>query len=500
MINFFIFRDHPAFLYFRDRILITVTTIIIFAVFGEKIFVFCLGIDGEFYSFTSQHFWLNWISQGRWAMGLMVKLFPPFSAMPIFAPALFCAGLVTAGMMLAPLLAENRRQAILFIGLFVANPLWAHIIQFDTLSWGIGVGLVCVTWSLWLLHDGKYVLAALFLTFATGIYQSFLFLFVAAAIPLCISNPGFWRSPASRVSWRMALGVIVSAAAFNTAVAKLALILTHQKLTYITGYLHSEILSFPFISFVVFNRVLHFSGSLFLGTNSTYLGWGAAVLLPLWIGVGIGIVRLWQSGKGGNRATGFASVLALGATLFLPLYFTANSLPLRALVMVPYLQALLAFNAFRAARFAPAQWCLWGYGLAVSAWICTALSYSNEIAFRRDVIMGTRLMSRIEAVGRPAFGSRLPIALVGHWTHQNEGMAYRVEMAGDSFFEHDDGNVFRVRDFLKYLGLQGVVGVPLAHVWNEKAAITAMPSWPAENSVAVVGDVIVVKLGDITPD
>ena len=479
----------------NDLILIFSTIAFVLAMHGQKIISFHVGIDGEFYSYDYENFARNWISQGRWAMGTMVAMLPPFSATPLIPPLLFCAGLSLSTLMLASLLTDSRKDAILFSGLFLGNPLWVFIGQFDTLSWGVGVCLVVLAWSLRQILAGKSLQAALGVAFAAGIYQSAFLFFLAALVPLCFPKTSFWRAPCAPVPWQRAVAVLVLAAIVNTVAGKVGLWLTDQQLSYVDGYVRLNRYRDPAQTKAVILHLLGYFESLSLRRDGPFLGWGWAVTLPVWVGVAFGaidLIRKKEWGQVGHSLMGWAALAA--SVLFIPV-LAAAEFPHRAQMMLPFIYALLGLNAFRSLRFAWAQWGVWGYALFVSFWIGISLYYADDIVRQRDLVMGSRVFARIEEVGRPVFGAEIPVALVGYWAYDSEGPARQIDTFGSSFFTHDQGNVFRVRNYLHLLGFKGFRGALLTELKSAGAAVEAMPSWPDADSVAIIDHVVVVKLG-----
>ena len=63
-----------------------------------------------------------------------------------------------------------------------------------------------------------------------------------------------------------------------------------------------------------------------------------------------------------------------------------------------------------------------------------------------------------------------------------------------SFFEHDGGNVYRIVNYLRLLGLRNVQPLPVVAVRDRLAEVVEMPAWPEPGAVTRLGDMIVLKL------
>ncbi len=160
-------------------------TVLLLLLFGYEIFNFSLSIDEELAG-NDPGVWLQWIAQGRWTMGLLARVVPPLASIPTLSTALFCAGLGFSAWLLSRLLFTAPLAQRLFAGLLVCSPLWPHIAEFNTLSWGVGIGLALVAWAVTLLEEGRrwfVFLAVLLVAAATGIYQS---LFVFFLVLVCL--------------------------------------------------------------------------------------------------------------------------------------------------------------------------------------------------------------------------------------------------------------------------------------------------------------------------
>jgi len=110
--------------------------------FGFELTHFTLSIDEEIHSFDPQ-IWRVWLAQGRWGMAGLTYFLPyQISTLPFLATAIFCAGLSISSVLLATKLMTHRIAQILFVSLTVSCPIWPHLVEFNTISAGIGLGLV----------------------------------------------------------------------------------------------------------------------------------------------------------------------------------------------------------------------------------------------------------------------------------------------------------------------------------------------------------------------
>jgi hypothetical protein len=134
----------------------------------------------------------------------------------------------------------------------------------------------------------------------------------------------------------------------------------------------------------------------------------------------------------------------------------------------------------------------------VNVWISATLFYADTVALDRDRIMAARLAERVTAL--PGFTRDHPRALIvyGQWRYESAGPALRVEWFGTSFFEQDEGNPWRVAQFLRLSGIDGLRPAYVSCAREEIADLDRLPSWPAPGSVALVRDKVVIKLGPLS--
>lgn len=489
----------------RDRHLWEFALILTLLVYGPELAHFTLSIDEELHSYSSG-IWRGWASQGRWGMALLTYTLPYFSPLPFLPTLIFCLGLAFAALLLSRLVAQTRQEVFVFVGLFVTSPIWLHIGEFNTFSWGFGVALSIVALAATLARrKGKsnFLLAALCAGFATSIYQTILLLYGLILLLGCVRGRVFPRScdtplDPSRPPWGQALN-FVAATAFYYCMNAAVLALLHAKLTYVDSWIRLDEFSTSFSAAA--SRTLQRIGGLLVGTDPIFLDWGAAALLPSWLGFAIGIGKFFERKVGalGNRLLGVVAFAATVSLAFAPVVISAGRIPTRALTTLPFLYAVVAVNAFRVRFNHRLQWCAFGLAIFVNLWISTSLFYAERLARQRDLVLVNRLVSRVESVGRERFGEVIPLVVVGAWSPDREGPARRVEIFGESFFEHGGGDNFRIGRYLRLMGISDIKTVSIARLRNHLDRVDEMPSWPDLASTAVVGNVVVLKMGQLSP-
>ena len=308
-------------------------------IYGYELFNFSLSIDEELHTFGSD--WpLLWLQQGRWGMALLSKGLPPISALPFVSTALFGAGLLFA---IAHLAAHYRLQGMsaqLFGVVLIASPIWPHIVEFNSLSYGIGIGLALCAIGVRLLRDRRrfviaFGLAAL--VFAGGIYQTLLLAAMVMALGRC-----FLKDTVRRGNWfaltARDLALIVVAGILAFCIQYIAMRFANAAVTYVDLYWRvSDYAANPLVagkaSWKVASRFL-------FGKSRIYLGYGFVLaVLPLAaFGYSLFRRRVAQSTPPLTRI----SLLALALPIsLLPVFVSVGTVPARGIVAFPFVVALL---------------------------------------------------------------------------------------------------------------------------------------------------------------
>jgi hypothetical protein len=491
-----------------DRRLWLFSGILALVVYRFELAHYTLSIDEELHSLWGRNVWLNWLRQGRWGMAFLVYSLPPLSIPPFLITLIFCAGLSTGAVLCAGHLVSDRREAYAFAAMFVSCPIWPHLGEFNTLSWGFGIGLTCCAFAISFIRIGGVAgvaASAALLAFSISIYQSLLLLFLAVAALhfACMGEahgggPGL-RRPRQLGRLLSVAGSSAAGIAFYYAVNKTALYLSGAEMVYVQSWIRLAELVAP--GGREWQRIAKRLSGLAFGEDPIYLGWGLEVLLLSWIGL---LVTAWgilhQGGSAALRLK-HAGIFVVATIIALaPVVVSAGVVAVRSLVALPAVYALFASRAFRLdRRWHAVPLALLGLAVAANVWISTSLFKSDQRARARDADLAASVMRRIEEVGRPRFGSSIPFSVAGKWSPQSRGHYDRVEIFGTSFFEHDGGNVWRVFAYMKLIGFEGLRPVKLSVIPEAVQRLEEMPTWPAPGSVAVVDDVVVVKFGGITP-
>lgn len=505
------------------RHLITFTVVLLLLLYGYEIFNFSLSMDEELYGSqtlltigdttlldkTYQHdWWLLAVAQGRWAMGLLDRVFPPLGNIPLISTVIFCAGLGLSACVLARVLFGKQSAQLAFVGIFVSSPLWPHLVEFNLSSWQIGIGYVLVTLALlFFISERRFgdLWATVLLIFATGIYQSFYTWFL---VLLCIRHlslllgtaPVSVTEVSQKFPWLRSGLIALGGLLGYLGVHRLLMAVLSLKLTYIQDYVRlAEFSTSPALAIL---HTLQRSINLVSGLDPLFLGYGRVLtFLPL-LGLVIVVGRLLWPGlpKVSHRLLGALLLIAAFAIALSLLVVSAGGVPTRALTSWIPLSAFLAGVALSfSGRFEKLLQVALAAALLVSIWVSVSLLYTDHLVRQRDAFLAARIMTRIDNILPSPPPERVPFVVIGAVPAKTAGAFRKMEIFGDSFFDssHEGGNPWRIAAYLHTLGVDNLEPHPLTDLDPYRPAIQAMPVWPAAGAVAMVNGIVVIKLGPL---
>lgn len=483
------------------------TIILLLLLYGYEIFNFSLSIDEELYGSTYEaDWWLLAISQGRWGLGLLGRVFPHFGNIPMLATVVFCAGLGVTAYVLARVMFRSHSAQLAFAGILVSSPLWPHLVEFNITSWQIGIGCALITLAVFFMlseYRIRDVAAVCLLIFATGIYESLFLFFI---VLLCIRHlsvvlgtaPVGASEERQRFPWLRYGLVSVCGMLGYLAVRHLLLAAFSLQLTYIQGFIRlSEFTTTPSAAIAL---TLKRAWTLISGSDPIFLGYGHILMLLPLLGLVIVVVHLLWPGplRASQRLLGG---LLLIASLMFALTFlvvSAGNVPTRGLTSWVPICAFLGGAAFSYGRFQKLLYCVLAAALFISIWVSVSLFYTDHLARERDQVLATRIMARVDNLPNLPPG-QVPFVVVGAVPAKAAGSFKKLEIFGDSFFDasHERGNPWRMAAYLRILGIDTLEPHSLEEAAAYRPAIDAMPIWPSAGSVAMVNRFLVIKLGPL---
>jgi hypothetical protein len=481
------------------------TVCLLLLLYGYEIFNFSLSIDEEVHS--RELALAGGITQGRWAIGGLARVFPPLGNMPMLSTVLFCGGLGLTACILARVLFRRHAAQWAFAGIFVSSPLWPHIAEFNTISWGFGIGCVLLTFALLLtLAERRFgdIGAACLLAFATGIYQSFYAWFL---VLLCIRHlsvllgtaPDDETKAGEEFPWLRSGLVAVGGLLGYLAVARLLLAAFSLQLSYVQGYV--RLAEFTTGPAPAFRQTLLRIWNLLTGADPIYLGYGHLVTPLSLLGLLIVVITLFARKRlrPSQRLLGGASLVAGLLIAISPILVSAGTAPARSLISwIPFGAFLAGVTLSNKSRFEKPLYCLLVAALFLSIWVSVSLFYVDHIARERDLLLAARIMARVDQIITDPPPGPIPFVVIGAPPKKDDTLQ-KTEIFGYSFFEFQGGNPYRISAYLHLLGVDRMEVHLIEEVVPLRPVIEAMPVWPAPGSIAMVKGMLIIKLGPLPP-
>lgn len=472
---------------------------IVFLIFGYELFHFSLSIDEEIHTFiTGLQMAHTWLEQGRWGMSLLLLVFPPISALPMVSTAIGGAGLIVAAAHLVSYYRiDGLSRHVLAVSL-ITSPVWPHIVQFNPLFWGVGIGVALCAIGVRLLADSRWLMRLVgvgALALASGIYQVLTLVAVVMVLGKYIRPGGeeLGQSP-----WPAAvrmISLVGASAGMYLGINYVAMWVTGAGMAYVDMYWRvSEYLADPIGAFLISLRA---SASWILGSHPIYLGYGLAFVVLPFLGILFAVAKMPRKERDTCLLRAF-SLFGILAAVSLPVFVSVGWAPARSLVALPFMSAVLAVCIpLRSPLTQRAATAYLVVLVALSMWASATLFYSDHVMRERDRVVGEALLARLDNLRVP--GEPMRFTLVGKLEPSvPHDPVRRVEVFGASFFEWDGGNVWRVYFYLRILGAHDLHPVDIAQLPEVASKSEGMPMWPAAGSVALIDGVAVIKLSPLT--
>lgn len=480
-------------------------------IYGMELFGFNLSIDEELWGEATEReqLHLHWLRSGRWFWYLLSGWVIPYPIVPTFPLALGLATYLLGCFLILSLWQPRFSLDHILAGLvLLAYPTLIFVLSYS-MNYGVGLGFLFVAVGMTLQMSrgspGSLILAGGFYALALASYQSLIFvaptIFLVANLKFALSRSAA-DLPLSRYflrqGVRLCLALLIGVLLYY-GVWKLLLWLSREAPEYILDtYWHPEaLLKHPSR---IFHRVYQYMLGVYVSGDADFyidpIRSLPMLLLLSTAALGFAIARARL-----GRAEKFLCLFLLLCLYWVPflLHFINNGeMPVRSLVSLPLVVAGILYLGLANAGG------LWKrllqivslFAILEFSIIDLRLQNATHLALEADRAFGARLLERIDqAVARnketPWF-----IEFVGYHAFPETSLRVKREHIGASFFAWDMGNTYRMTAFLKVLGLRKLYPAP------EEKRRTLMPMtagltiWPDEGSVRVIGDTVVVKLGD----
>jgi hypothetical protein len=480
--------------------LIALLIVVLFA-HGYEIFNLHLTIDEELHLDTGRRAIAElWIAQGRWGMGIVTTLIPS-SVVPVVSPGLG-VGLLALSLWLTVERAfgADRCASVCAVSVAITLPVLPFTMSFATFAHGIGFACLAASGFILLIrranHAVHFTTAALLAAFAISVYQPMIFALAAlVVVDLCRTD----LKLADKTRLRGVLTLVGALGLYFLIDQIVRRVLQADMTQYVDSYIDLKgLLAHPLDRITRATRdtwsVFHVPKDLFvLHSPGLELFMGVALLA---------CVRTLILAKGTSRSAPLITAMLLLALPTVAEMVSTYSAPLRSMVYLPFVVALIGTMAFMIS----------GTGLRLSLYALTLLAVlgnsdvnnrlyaAGNFAYERDRFFAHDIMREIEKVVARDKSSlnELRLEVVGIKSWQDSPLIPKRETLGASFFEWGGVSRSRTAAFLRDLGFDirdasDTEIVPVVPIAIE------MPSWPADGWVRHERNLLIVKLGEYTP-
>jgi len=496
----------------QNKALILFTFAISWLVYGFELFGFSLSIDEELTSFGSAPELDVYLRVGRWGIYLLNYLIYPHSILPYYPFFIAISTLALCSVLFTGTRETGTSSKLVFAIVFVTHPLHAHYLTFNTsnLYYGIGMALTAVSFLMFekSLSKGKWpvipyiLLSVIILAFSVSLYQAMIPFFLVFAFFLMI-----WRildgSDTTVRSFLTTLGWIVLAVIGSAGVYKVMDVAVRQmvlgsgpenQLEYLDHFVRWGVLP----AGVIFRETIRTIGEYLMGQGSdmAYTGWSTNVFMLLL--TALCLVLFTKKRPPVQRILLLAGMIMLVLSPFSLNIANGKSMPVRTLMAFPLMMAMVwMLLVHQAPVILKRVVTVLAFVLLVSHFYWnTRLFYASHASWQADRVMAARIAERIMLLDLPGKYTKPKVAFVGHYALQQNTLFIKSEVLGASFFEWDNGNPPRIKGLFRTMGIEEMELVSPQELMKIKNQIAEMPSWPRKGSVALIGDIVVVKLSE----
>jgi glucosyltransferase GtrII-like protein len=336
------------------------------------------------------------------------------------------------------------------------------------------------------------------LAISIGIYQSFLFAFFALSLAVVLTVwlqdhatwKFLWRSAATLASI-----VILALVFYEIADNTLRFFLNLSDRSYLGAFLEWRVMVQSPLSTGL--KVWHAMEDIYGGTPDFY---GLrAFAFPLVLLFGVGAIALTPSLQTRARAGACVLAVCILCVPFLQHFLADGFMPIRTLVAVPIVVWFFCMAGMTSThpRIAAGATVVVLVAIFQILYSSTLLQTANYFARIHDEMLATSVYNKVIEAHRDFSATRsYAVDFYGAKRFETSYPRPISSSSGWSFFEWDGGNMGRI---LNYMHMLGFVNLNAANDSQRRADLLAfkdMPVWPAADSVKVVGDVTLIKLGD----
>jgi len=496
----------------KNKIIIIFSFLVAIFTYGYELFNFSLSIDEEIDSFRTASEAYVYIFVGRWGLYFLNLFFQPTSLIPYYPTLLALIGLSASSVIFVTRNPGKLSSAMIFSILYISNPIHSYYLSFNTSGMYYTMGLVLTTIAYFIFKNTienrnnylrNYSFTILLLGFSISLYQShlvFFLVFVAYFVFIeSLSPEGFQR----KFLWRTILGLL--------AVISLSLIFYKigdaiTRYYFLPAHLNTSVYLDNFSKWgalpsnQILTNLLDETKAFLTGTGDSGGILGLS-LKSIPIVILLILIKVFSMKR--PVLKNIISVILFFAMIlspFLLMFFTGSKLPVRAMIPLTLMIALLWLISYReAGAFLRRLMFLTALLILINnTWINTRLFYATYVSWQADRDIATRIIERIYQLDPPKNHGKIKVAFSGNYAHQHNELFFKSETHGASFFEWNPGEPYRISPFFKTTGVNELNTVSINLLKDYKTEIEAMPSWPDNGSIRLFDDIVVVKFSEPT--
>ena len=483
--------------------------------YGFLIFNFSISVDEELHLSGLPGLNVEWLRSGRWAIYLFKVTLGSLEVVPFFTGmfALLFLAAATAALHVGfkstqPAAPASPGDGFITALIFATTPVFVFTLCFATFDAEIGFGvflaILSAVLAIGVIHQARpnhhAGIAMLLLGVAIGVYQPMLILWVAAMVSfqlsaLLLHETGGAELPPGLKKFVTHFLVICCCGVLVYKTVDWTVIYFAGKSPYLEGYLN-----WPREPFRVAAFRLYESGKGFLLGDLFQAGAGWKLLLGLELA--LSVIILGRARRRGLFWVVGAMLLALFLLPFALSLITGFPLPLRTMFPIAVSLTAPVVIAWHLIRHRSLRLLLLVAAVLVSLsnvqWINRVL-LADFRRYQYDVFLAQQIGREIEKASSPHGPRSVRVVVIGIYQSDPAITGYKYEVLGNSLFEWDGGNPFRVHAFMRALGFSSFSVPSGQDIRQAMQESTTMDSWPAASSIRIKDDLAIVKLSAPTP-
>ena len=467
---------------------------------------FLISVDDEYSAFRTTP--QAWVADGRWTAYFIEKFLFTQPTMP-FVPNLVVCSLMALSYMVLLRAHDIVRdwRAYLVFPIFAAFPTLWFINEFYGNMVIVAFGFLATSISILVFSRSGHALkfsrrsvfnrnlftATFFLAIAIGAYQSFLTLFVSAAFGVYVLrqiNSTQLQTTFGKLKYLFNTGIytvygLVAYMLLN-ALFKFIFPSTHN---YIDGFINLNVSLIQVVTGMMKAAIKMYGGSPSI-FGIPMLSLGLLVIVA-------SLIHVYRNSQ--NRLASAAFLVLLLISPFLLNLITANNLPSRSYVAVPYVFWVSAMLVISAKRLIISLAGIFLILILLLQMLNALGNYAaaTKIGQLHDRALAASIYERM-AESNPEF-KREDILLIDVYGFKNIETIYpevRSSTINASFFDWDGGNIYRMRDYMSLMGYPNLQSVPYEQMQRNIGEFEQMPAWPNSGSVKYSNGIYLIKLGN----